>query len=83
MWSGKNEDEEQAIAAYLHIFREKIYLVRELANKRREKRESTNSATIKKATERRFGVGNNLLVFQPKKLDKLHNEWQGLVTVMM
>ena len=35
----------------------------------------------KKATERRFGVGDYLLVFQPRKLNKLHNEWQGPVAV--
>ena len=26
-------------------------------------------------------MGNYVLVFQPRKLDKLHNEWQGPVTV--
>ena len=36
----------------------------------------------KKATEKRFGLGDYVLVFQPRKLNKLHSEWQGPVTVM-
>ena len=70
MWSGKNEDEE------------KMSLVRELANQKEIGEKGKHKQYHdKKETERRFGVGDYALVFQPRKLDKLHNEWQGPVTV--
>ena len=57
-------------------------VIRELANQKETGEKGKHKQYHdKKATERRFGVGDYVLVFQPRKLDKLHNEWQGPVTV--
>ena len=50
MWSGKNKDEEHDVVEYLHLLRERMSVV-----KRREKRESSNSTTIKR--RQREGLG--------------------------
>ena len=56
-------------------------VVRELANQKETGEKGKHKQFHdKKATERRFGV-DYILVFQLRKLDKLHNEWQGPVTV--
>ena len=82
MWSGKNEDEEHDVVEYLHLLHERVSVVRELA-KQKEMGEKGKHKQYqdKNATERRFGVGDYALVFQPRKLYKLHNEWQGSVAV--
>ena len=82
MWSGKNKDEEHDVVEYLHLLREWMSVVRELANQKETGEKGKHKQYHdKKATERRFGVGDYVLVFQPWKLDKLHNEWLGPVTV--
>ena len=82
MWRGKDEDEEHDVAEYLHLLRERMSLVRELANQEETGEKGKHKQYHDKtATERRFGLGDYILVFQPRKLDKLHNEWQGPVTV--
>ena len=75
MWSGKNEDEEHDVVEYLHLLHERMSVVRELA-KQKEMGEKGKHKQYhdKKATERWFGVGDYALVFQPRKLNKLHNE---------
>ena len=78
MWSWKNKDEEHDVVEYLHLRRERMSVVRELANQKETGEKGKHKQYHnKKATERRFGVGDYVLVFQPK----LHNEWQGPVTV--
>ena len=67
---------------YLHLLRERMSVVRELANQKETGEKGKHKEYHdKKVTERRFGVGYYVLVFQPRKLNKLHNEWQGPVTV--
>ena len=57
-------------------------LVQELANqKNRGEKGKHKRCHDKKTTERRFGVGDYVMGFQSRKLNKLHSEWQGPVTI--
>ena len=59
MWSGKNKDEEHDVVEYLHLLRERMSVVRELANQKETGEKGKHKQYHdKNATERRFGVGD-------------------------
>ena len=77
-WRRKEKNKEVDKVEYIQVVKANMELVREMA---REKEEEDNDNQKfyddRKTTERKFIVGDNVLVFWPRKTDKLLNKWHS------
>ena len=82
LWTVKDEESGREVIEYLRLLREKMALVRDIAytNEVQQKKEQKYYHD-KKAVPRQFEVGDYVLVFRPRKENKLCNEWRGPVIV--
>ena len=82
-WQGEKQGKEVAIVSDLRNLREKLSAVRELASENGRKAKSCHKLYHdRKAKNRNFEVGYQGLVFRPRKLNKLINEWKGPMTIV-
>ena len=82
-WQGEKQEKEVAIVPYLRNLREKLSSVRELASENESKAKSCHKLYHdRKAKNRNFEVGDQVLVFRLRKLNKLINEWKGPMTIV-
>ena len=82
-WQGEKQGKEVAIVPYLRHLREKLSTIRELASENERKAKSCHKLyRDRKAKNRNFEVGDQVLVFRPRKLNKLINEWKGSMTIV-
>ena len=65
------------VVEYVKVLKANIELVQEMAQKNEQKRkESSKYYHDQRAVDRVFHVGEFVLVFHPRKTNKLHNKWQ-------
>ena len=77
-WKGKEETSVVDVVEYVKVLKANIELVQEMAQKNEQKqKESSKYYHDQRAVDRVFNVGEFVLVFRPRKTNKLHNEWQG------
>ena len=77
-WRGKEKNKEVDTVEYIQVVKANMELVREMAReKEEEEKDNQKFYYDRKNTERKFTVGDYVLVFRPRKTDKLLNEWQG------
>ena len=77
-WKGKEETNVLDVVEYVKVLKANIGLVQEMAQKNEQKqKESHKYYHDQRAVDRVFNVGEFVLVFCPRKTNKLHNEWQG------
>ena len=77
-WKGKEVQNEMDITEHIEVMRANMEVVRDFAqqNEEREKRAQKHYHD-RKVVERKFEVGDFVLVFRPTQKNKLLNEWQG------
>ena len=77
-WKGKEVQNEMEITEHIEVMRANMEVVRDIAqqNEEREKRAQKHYHD-RKVVERKFEVGDFVLVFRPTQKNKLLNEWQG------
>ena len=77
-WMGKEKKKEVDTVEYIQVVKANMELVREIAReKEEEEKDNQKFYYDRKTTERKFTFGDYILVFRPRKTDKLLNEWQG------
>ena len=82
LWTVKDEESTREVIKYLRLLRGKMALVRDIAypNEAKQKKEQKYYHD-KKAVPRQFEVGDYVLIFRPRKENKLCNEWRDPVIV--
>ena len=77
-WKGKAVQCEVDVEEYIQIFRANVEIVRDIARENEEEQKGLQKKYYdRKATERKFGVGDFVLVFRPTEQNKLQNEWHS------
>ena len=77
-WRGKEENSTIDMAEHIKVMRANMELVREVAyHKETKEKVSQKTQHDKKAVESVFNVEDFVLVFRPRKLNKLMSEWKG------
>ncbi len=76
-WRGKEKNKEVDTVECIQVIKAKMELVRKMDREKKEEEKNNQKFYYdRKTTERKFTFGNYVLVFQPRKTDKLMNEWQ-------
>ncbi len=77
-WKGKEVQSEMDITEHIEVMRANMEVVRDIVqqNEEREKRAQKHYHD-RKVVERKFEVGDFILVFRPTQKNKLLKEWQG------
>ena len=82
-WQGDKQGEKVAIVPDLRNLSEKLKTIRELVSENERKAKSCNKRYHnRKSKNRNFEVGDQELVFLPRKLNKLIYEWKGPMTIV-
>ena len=81
-WKEKQGEKDIEVVEYLRDLGDKLEIVQGMATiKEKEAKLAHKKYHDDKAIERSFNVGDYVLVFQPRRLSKLQNEWRGPVVI--
>ncbi len=81
-WRRKEKNKAVDTVKYIQVVKANMELVQKWPEIRKRRRKITRNFTQQKTTERKFTVGDYVLVFRPRKTNKLLNEWQGPFIIM-
>ena len=77
-WRRKEKNKEVDRVEYIQVVKANMELVREMAREKEdEEKDNQKFYYDRKTTERKFIVGDYVLVFWPRKTDKLLNKWHS------
>ena len=81
-WKGKVVQSEVDITKHIEVMRANMEVVRDIAQQNEVREKKTHKHYHdRKVVERKFEIGDFVLVFRPTQKNKLLNEWQDLFIV--